>query len=98
MCIDRIETVDGDAIVKLAFGMDIFVLVQSQGDMRDFLAAKENQITRLQMASLDMLREESMLLTAISGNDIPSHAITELYKSATINTFAACSTPEVRYT
>jgi hypothetical protein len=50
------------------------------------------------MASLDMLLEESMLLTAISGNDIPYHTITEIYKSATINTLSACSTPEVRNT
>ena len=78
--------------------MDIFVIVESHGDMRDFLAAKENQITHLQMASLDMLLEESMLLTAISGNDIPYHTITEIYKSATINTLSACSTPEVRNT
>jgi hypothetical protein len=78
--------------------MDIFVIVQSHGDMRDFLAAKENQITRLQMASLDMLLKASILLTAISWNEIPPHAITELYKAATINTLAASSTPEVRYT
>jgi hypothetical protein len=77
--------------------MYILVIVQRHGDMSDLLATKENQIALLQIGSLDSLHKESMLLVGISGNDVPSHAITELYKTAAINPLAACPTPEVRY-
>src|SRR6266487_3755481 len=78
--------------------MDILVIVQSHSDMRNLLSTKENQITLLKMVSVDMLMKESMLLVGISRNDISSHAITKLCKAATVNTFAACSTPKVRFT
>src|SRR6185312_13643184 len=68
------KAIDGHAIVALALGVDVFVIVDGHANVRDFLAAEENQIARAHLGTLDGVEEKAILLITIARKIIAAHA------------------------
>ncbi len=85
-------------MIILSFSMNILVIIEGQGNVRDGLAAKEEQVALLNGAALYAVRQKIMLLVGITRDTIASHAIAKLHKTAAIKPFGAGTTPEIRHT
>lgn len=95
MLVSRVEAVDDDAVVVLAFGVDVFVIVEGEGDMGDGLAAKENQVAFLHLRSGNGMGEEIVLLVCVAGQKVAAHAVAELHEATAIQALPAGAAPEV---
>src|SRR5581483_2209005 len=97
MLIGGAKTIDDHAMIVLSLGMDILMIVEGQADVRNLLAAKENQVAGAHVGALDCVIEKAVLLIRVAGNKVAAHAITELNEAAAIDALPACATPEIGY-
>src|SRR5690242_378338 len=98
MLSSRIKAADHHPVEVLALSVDILLLVKGHGDMRNGRMAKEDQVAFLHLRTLDSMSQRIVLLIGIARERVAAHAITELHKTAAIDTFPACPTPQVRHT
>ena len=89
------EAVHDHVVVVLAFGVDVFVVVEGHADVGDLLRAEENQVAFVYVGALDFVAEEVVLLVGVAGDDVATHAIAELYEATAIYAFVAGAAPQV---
>src|SRR6266700_2152001 len=93
MSIRRIKTADDNAIIGMAFCLNIFFVVESHCHMRDALAAEEDQVALLHLLTRYGVNKYIVLLIGIARNNVAAHPIAKLDKTAAIDAFPARSSP-----
>src|SRR6266487_3890551 len=95
--IGTIEAVDGHTVVVLPLRVNKLGVVERHSHVRNILATKEDQVAFPHFFACHAVCQEIMLLVGIAWENIAAHAVTELYKTAAVQSLPACAAPQVWY-